>query len=215
MTGTEVSPLAAARTLFSIPIIHTLADMGKLGGSLERIKISTLGRKKVKRGADLVDKLWDEIERTIETLPIPSGKVRVYQDGLPVCGMEEKIISDLAEAGSRNHKLLLQLRARGAVMMGTESPELLIEEYNHVVGGLNHGKPASRMRGIAATDDSLIARRDRYIAGRINQTLSPGETAILFLGMLHAVERYLDPDIRVVNPVRLPRGYRSRVREES
>lgn len=158
------------------------------------------------RGANLVDKVWEEIERTIEALPLPSGEVRLYQDGLPVCGMEDKIVSELAEAGSRNHKLLLRLQAGGARLMGTESPELLIEEYKHVVGGLTANKAERRMRGIEAGGRSLLVRRDRYIASRINQSLAPGETGILFLGMLHAVERYLDPDIRVVHPVHLQFG---------
>jgi hypothetical protein len=204
MKATEVCPsIAAERMLFSIPVIHTFADMGELGGSLEKAKISAFGREKVTRGANLVDKVWDEIECTIETLPLPAGKVRLYQDGLPVCGIEDKIVSELAEAGSRNHKLLLRLQAKGASLMGTERPELLIEEYNHVVGGLNPNRAEKRVRQIAAAGHSLLERRDRYIASRINQTLSPGETGILFIGMLHAVERYLDPDIRVAHPVRL------------
>ena len=59
------------------------------------------------------------------------------------------------------------------------------------------------MRGIEPSGNSLLVRRDQYIANRINRSLSAGETGILFLGMLHAVERYLDPDIRVVHPVHL------------
>jgi hypothetical protein len=204
MTATEASSsTATGRMLFSIPVIHTLADMGQLGGSLERAKILAFGREKVTRGAIMVDMVWEEIERTIETLPFPSGKVRLYQDGLPVCGMEDKIVSELAEAGSRNHKLLLRLQARGASIMGTESAELLVEEYKQVVGGLNPHKAEGRMRGSEAGGHTLLMRRDRYIASRINQSLCPGETGILFLGMLHAVERYLDPDIRVVHPVHL------------
>ncbi len=207
MTATEASSSTpTGRTLFSIPVIHTLADMGQLGGSIEKAKILAFGREKVMRGANLVDKVWEEIERTIEALPLPSGEVRLYQDGLPVCGMEDKIVSELAEAGSRNHKLLLRLQAGGARLMGTESPELLIEEYKHVVGGLTANKAERRMRGIEAGGRSLLVRRDRYIASRINQSLAPGETGILFLGMLHAVERYLDPDIRVVHPVHLQFG---------
>ena len=55
--------------------------------------------------------------------------MRVYQDGLAVCGHEQKIVSELAGAGNRNHALLLKLQAQGATLMGTESPELLVEEY--------------------------------------------------------------------------------------
>jgi hypothetical protein len=213
MTVTEVSPSAAGRTLYSIPILHTQADMGKLGGSVEKLKISTFGRERANRGANLADKVWDDIERTIETLPLPSGQVRIYQDGLPFCGVSDKIVTDkvvseLAESGSRNHQLLLRLQARGASLMGTESPKLLAEEYNHALAGFRGAKAPGRTGRVPEAADSLLEKRDRYIAGRINGTLSRGETAILFLGMLHAVERFLEPDIQVIHPVRLPQGYR-------
>jgi signal transduction histidine kinase len=55
--------------------------------------------------------------------------VRLYQDGLPVCGREEEIVRDLAGSGSQNHQILLELIARGARLTGSESPSLLLEEY--------------------------------------------------------------------------------------
>jgi hypothetical protein len=53
----------------------------------------------------------------------------IHLEGLPVCGHESEIVADLARAGSRNHRLLLRLREFGAIIMGTESAELLVEEY--------------------------------------------------------------------------------------
>jgi hypothetical protein len=132
------------------------------------------------------------------------GIKRVYQDGLPVCGREPDIVAELAEAGSRNHGLLLKLQARGAVLMGTESPELLVEEYQAALakfapgGAQGAGKHRDRLR------HDLIDRRDRYVAERINSTLLPGETGILFMGMLHKIARWLDRGISVVYP--LPPG---------
>jgi isochorismate synthase EntC len=117
--------------------------------------------------------------------------------------MERKIVSELAEGGSRNHKLLMRLEGRGAVLMGTESPELLLAEYNRTVEELaGTGRRSSRAREMEDRAHSLLSERDRYIAGRINATLAPGETAVLFLGMLHNVEPHLEPDIRVIRPVR-------------
>jgi hypothetical protein len=49
--------------------------------------------------------------------------------------------------------------------------------------------------------DTLIERRDRYVADRINRTLGAGETGILFMGMLHEVTRSLEPDIQVAYPL--------------
>lgn len=189
----------SSRTLHYIPIIHTPADMGALGASLQRMKAATFGRQRLRHSADLVDKMWQNIERTVEALPVAAGQTRVYQDGLPVCGQELRIVSELAEAGSRNHKLLLSLHGKGAILMGTESPELLVEEYELTTAALNApaGGDARRRQQWSAT---LLEKRDRYIAARINHTLQKGETGILFVGMLHAVQRYLEPDIRIVYP---------------
>ena len=184
-----------------IPIIHTQADMGDLGASLQRIKASTFGRRRFIQSEELVDRMWQEIEQTVERLPIGAGMTRIYQDGLPVCAHEPRIISDLAEAGSRNYKLLLHLESRGAMLMGTENPDLLVEEYQLAVTGLNSGGAGGkRQRELRSA--ALLEKRDRFIAARINSTLQPGETGILFLGMLHSVQPYLDSDIDILYPVK-------------
>ena len=183
-----------------IPIIHTQTDMGDLGESLQRIKTNSFGRQRFAQSAEMVDRMWQEIEQTVERLPIVAGETRVYQDGLPVCVHEERIISELAEAGSRNYKLLICLESRGAMLMGTESPELLVEEYQLAFTGLGVGPGGARRRKLRGA--ALLEKRDRFIADRINSTLQQGETGILFLGMLHSVQPYLDRDIDVVYPVR-------------
>jgi hypothetical protein len=168
----EAEGSSSLRMLFSIPIIHTQADMGRLGGSVEKMKISRYGREQANRSARFVDKAWEHIERAVEGLAIASG-VRVYQDGLPVCGMERKIVSELAEGGSRNHKLLLRLEERGAVLMGTESPELLLAEYNRAVEELaGSGRSPTGARESEGRAHSLLFERDRYIGARINTTLA-------------------------------------------
>jgi len=188
------------RTLLYFPVIHTQADMGALGESLERIKVSTLGTRRLTKNAMRVDKMWQEIEETVESLTIVPGKVRVYQDGLAVCGHERQIVSDLAQAGSRNHKLLLQLESRGAIVMGTESPELLVEEYRLATTSLA-SLTASGARRHQQASAALLEKRDRDISRRIDTTLLTSETGILFLGMLHNVQRYLPVDIEVLYPV--------------
>jgi hypothetical protein len=86
------------------------------------------------------------------------------------------------------------------MLMGTESPELLVEEYQLALTGLGSGPDGARRRELSAA--ALLEKRDRFIADRINSTLQQGETGILFLGMLHSVQPYLDRDIDVVYPVR-------------
>ena len=198
---------AADRTLIHIPIIHTQADMGALSQAIQRLKVKELGRKGWERNVKLVDQLWTRIEQDIQDLALPYERVRVYQDGLPVCGREQEIVTELAKAGSRNHRLLLCLREKGATIMGTESSEFLVEEYQlekeHFAAGKHRFAPREEPRR-KALRDSLLKRRDEYIAGRINETLRAGETGLIFLGMLHSLGPRLDKDIKLVYLVHQP-----------
>jgi hypothetical protein len=93
---------------------------------------------------------------------------------------------------------------KGATIMGTESPELLTEEYDLVKRILAAGNSVEAARIEAeqkSLSDALLKKRDRYIADRINSTLCPEETGIIFLGMLHSLNGLLDGDIQVIYPV--------------
>ena len=197
------------RTLIYIPIIHTQADMGALSAAIQRLKVKKLGRKGWERNVNLVNKLWAQIELAIESLALPYERVRLYQDGLPVCGREVEIVTELEKAGSRNHGLLHRLREKGATIMGTESSELLVEEYQLIKEDFASGKPEFATQEEPrrkALRDSLLKRRDECIAGRINETLRAGETGLIFLGMLHSLGSRLDKDIRVVYLIHQPSG---------
>ncbi|MBZ5560893.1 MAG: hypothetical protein LAP13_00575 [Acidobacteriia bacterium] len=195
------------RTLIYIPIIHTQADMGALGESVQRLKIQRLGRRGWERNVNLVDQYWTRVEQAVQSLSAPRQPLRVYQDGLPVCGREIDIVADLAKAGSRNHRLLMRLKEKGAALMGTESSALLVEEYQLMKGTFalekaeavaHGGRPSTALR------DSLLKRRDQYIARRINETLLAGETGLIFLGVLHSLAECLDRDIHIVCPIFQP-----------
>jgi hypothetical protein len=188
----------SGRKLVYIPIIHTLADMGTLGTAVRGMKLSALGRQGLAHDAAVVEKMWAQIESVVAKLAVLPGTVRVYQDGLPVSSHETEIVAELAGAGNRNHGLLLKLQARGATLMGTESPELLVEEYQ-LAAAVRTRTKQKQLR------DALIEKRDRYIAARINATLGAGESGILFMGMLHEVAGYLDSDIDVIWPLGPPR----------
>ena len=178
--------------------------MGTLGASIQGRKLSALGRQGLAHEVAVVEKMWEEIERVVADLPVSSGTL-VYQDGLPVCGHEREIVAELAGAGHRNHKLLLELQTRGATLMGTESPELLVEEYQLASATFAAGASTRLEVRQKHLRDTLLAKRDRYIADRINGTLGAGETGILFIGMLHQVTPYLDPEITVRYPLGPPR----------
>jgi len=186
-----------ARRLFYVPILHTAADMGTLATELRK----EIGDEAWNQRQQMIHDMWQRVEFWADSLGPSLANFRIYQDGLPLCGLEMQIVNDLAQQGSRNHRLLLKLIERGATLVGTESTTLLVDEYQlarEIVASASLSeadRTALRQRA-----RSLIAARDAFIAEQINQTLSPGETAVLFIGMLHNVHRDLDTDIDLTIP---------------
>ena len=188
------------RSLILVPIVHTLEDLGSQKGLVVRESLRTGGRTALKRKTEAIRELWQRIERYIEALPLRWQDVRIFQDALPVSGREKEIVTELAAGGSLNHQLILKLLDRGAILMGTESPELLLAEYEMTKRVLaSHGRKIRSSRE-KEQGDPILKRRDQFIADRINNTLRSGETGILFLGLLHSVEPFLKDDIEVVRP---------------
>ncbi len=175
--------------------------MGRLGELVEKAYISRLGKVRWDAHIRGVGEIWKEVRRSVEGLGWDWSRVRIYQDGLAVCGQEEKIVRELAAAGSANHRLVAELIDRGAKLMGTESPQLLIEEYELNRRMLGAGEtvrpPASRAAGLRDRARRLLEKRDCFIGARIGETLEPGEQGLVFLGMLHSLDRHLPRDIRL------------------
>ena len=189
------------RRLLYIPIIHTQVDMGGLHDVIRKRLLQRVGRTAFKRKMDAIESMWTDIERIVKAEDLAYHLVRLYQDGLPVCGREPEIVNELAKAGSRNHRLLLDLMEKGATIVGTESPELLEVEYrslNEEVTNVDVGHSKGRRESDA---EERLHKRDRFIAERINSTLQQDETGILFLGMIHSLGNLLDKDILVRRPL--------------
>jgi hypothetical protein len=192
------------RKLIYFPIVHSQADLGDMAESVKRSSIQKIGRMGWKRKQDLIDKYWTDIETKLGQLNLSFDKVRVFQDALPVSDKEVEIVAKLAEKGSRNHALILSLIKKGANLMGTESGELLLEEYELEKKRLQPVQPSKAQATDKAMSRDLIKKRDEFIARRINDVLQAGETAILFIGALHSVEPFLDEDIEVTYPLGRP-----------
>lgn len=207
------------RTLIYFPVINnTQADTANLRESIWQMTLQKLGKNDRKLKANLIDELWFHIERSIDYWPLSYEKVRLYQDGLPVSRRKAKIVTEMAKAGSLNHRLLLQLMERGATIMGTESPGLLIQEYELVKQTLCGSDTMQTAKALAyqnALSESLLKRRGQYIADRINSTLHIGETGILFLGIVHFLGNWLDKDIQVIYPINRPLGLGSKGNEKT
>ena len=181
------------RRLIYVPIIHTQIDMGSLSAQLEQEYVKKFGQARWLEHKQAVERIWMEIEKRLTQLQTPVQKV--YQDGLPVCGKEMELARDLAKKGSQNHQILLRLAQQGAELVGTEDPQLLKEELTTIskeVGG-ERSSPEEYKKGVM----ERLEKRDDFIARRINETLKPGETGILFIGMLHKVNTRLPKDIQV------------------
>ena len=186
--------------MLHVPIIHTQADMGGLGDAFKRALVGKLGEQWWELNLNLVDQIWTAIETALASLNLRYELVRIYQDGLPVCGHELRIVTELARAESRNHQLLLRLHQRGATIMGTESAQLLVEEYQLAQQLLADSQSSARPgTGEPTLARALLNRRDEFIAARINATLKTRETGIVFLGLLHSLAGKLAPDIQVTS----------------
>ena len=187
--------------------------MGALGESIKRQLVERLGERWWQHNVNAIDLVWNEIEASLRSLDLPCNRVRIYQDGLPVCGRELDIVKELAAAGSRNHRILLEMANRGAVIMGTESPDLLIEEYNRVRRLLGtSGTQPKQKEDFKSSGTSLIEKRDRFIAQRIATTLAENEIGILFLGLLHSVVNHLPANVKILSLLPFARN-RARIME--
>jgi hypothetical protein len=189
------------RLLILVPIIHSNADLGSLQESVRRVHIERTGKEEWDRRRAVVDALWQTVRSQIGALHLDYSRLRLYQDGLPVCGREDAIVRDLALQDSVNHQILVDLMAKGATLTGTEAPELLVQEYEIARQTLASAQASRETgRGLSYSKESrkLLDKRDTYIASRIDETLKEGETGLIFLGMLHALDNRLATDIRLV-----------------
>ena len=128
------------RLIILVPIIHTEQDMGSFSDQAKQEYVQKYGLAKWEQHLEVIHGLWTGIRQLIwqliEALTLPYERIRLYQDGLPECGREEELVKEVAGRGSKNHQLLLDLMQKGAALMGTESPELLMQELTLLRAGL-------------------------------------------------------------------------------
>ena len=192
------------RALIYFPIIHSSKDLGSLSNAASDLRTEEQERLYI----DAIEHFWGMIATAIEDLGLDYTKLKLYQDGLPVCGKEQEIVAEVANSGSENYKLLQTLHHKGAVLMGTESPELLVQEHTLMTQLLRSGKSTDATLEIA---QKLLDQRDGFIAKRIEKTLQDNEIGILFLGLMHNIIAKLPKDIVIIQPIGKPTGLGGRV----
>lgn len=186
-----------------VPVFHSEAEMGTVQSYMRAMSERVFGREGWARHQRDIAEFWDEVERSLEgrLKSVDMRKVKLYQDGQVIDGpLGIKIAREIAQRGSRNHKILLALVEREATLMRTESFELLKEEYGLVKAIAGARDPRERALASAAYRrrmDDLLRERDAYIAKTIAKTLREGELGILFIGALHEVEKKLPADVEV------------------
>lgn len=188
------------RHLIYVPTLHTTHDMGTVAPSMKEMYVKKFGEGKWEEHVRVIEEMWEGIRTRIEALKLNFDRVKVYQDGLPLCGKEKEIIRELAEAGSPNHKIVQSLIDRGATVVGTEDPKLLLAEYHHVkqvAEAKTHAEREKLVKALSRKQANLLRKRDRTIRDQILKTLKKGETGILFMGLLHRVDELLPKEIRV------------------
>ena len=191
------------RKLLIIPIFHTDVDMGSFKEKINEITEKQFGKVELQNHRRDIVKFWEELDKIIEKRikDIDISVLRIYQDGHAVGGpIGIKIAKEIAERGSRNHQIIMRLINRGAVLMKTESIDLLKEEYFLIKSMVMAKTPVDGERAAMEyrkRKDEILKKRDKHIAENIDKTLKEDETSILFIGAAHNVEKELPSDIVV------------------
>lgn len=184
------------RKLLIVPILHSREDMGSLGS---RLPAGKAGLPSGDGYSFMASSFWREVEEKVKRGVNDFKNVKVYQDGLPDT-QEELVDKIINKVKSANYDLLRFLKNKGAKVLGTEDPELLIQEYQFVAQILNSQDEKSKRETKQAyenQEDKLLAKRDDYIAKQINKTLNQGELGILFIGAAHQIQDKLPKDIQI------------------
>ncbi|MDP2859776.1 MAG: hypothetical protein Q8P50_17625, partial [Bacillota bacterium] len=175
----------ARRTLIWIRTLHEEMDLGSVAAAA-RARWSV---ESWREHQEEIRRHWERIREDLAGLCLDLDQTKLYHDSLALEGQAaRKMVEDLAAEGSANYTLVLEMMRKGAVLVRTEDPALLMEEYNLIRSGGADPKRSLK----------LLTLRDEYVAGRIAATLNPCETGVLFLGAAHNVRPYLPPDVHVV-----------------
>lgn len=151
--------------------------------------------------ASAFDEMWLGIAAKIEALDLPWKRTRIYQDGVPVCGYEAELVTRLAEGGCRNFLFIAGLLRAGAMIEGTEDWNLLLTECDLLNDFMTRNETADDAKAnqeYQIQSQKLLARRDRFIFDRIKSTLKKGELSLVFMGILHDLDKLLEKEYKVV-----------------
>jgi hypothetical protein len=187
------------KLLYLVPILHMSADMGSMASSLDETAKAELGQEVWQKHQGVVSSFWDSIGRFFDVVNVEGFKI--YQDGMVADGTEGlRIIREGISQGSKNYEIIEKLLQRGAVLVKTEDPVLVKQEYSYIKKIAHSKSPREKEAWTLrykVAQDRLLRQRDDFIAKRIEITLGEGATGILFIGAYHNVLSRIPDDIQV------------------
>ena len=187
------------RTLIYVPVIHTSADLGSLANDVAKRGITDLGEDIWAKHKAVVETFWDAISVYFDSIDV-SG-MKIYQDGMIADGaVGQRIVEESAKSGSRNYELVARLLRRGAVLVKTEDFKLVKEERDRLVALTQARSLVQRITAYIKymlVKSRLLRKRDKFIAKRIDDSLSQHEVGIIFIGAYHNIKNRLPRNIRV------------------
>jgi len=187
------------RELYLVPILHMSADMGSLASALDETAKAEFGQEVWQTHKGAVSSFWDSIGQFFDALDVKGFKI--YQDGLVADGeVGLKIVKEAITQGSKNYQIVGKLLERGAVLVKTEDPVLVKQEYAYIAKIAHSKSPKEKevwSLRYKVAQGRLLRQRDDFIAKRIKMTLEEGETGILFIGAEHDVVARLAADINL------------------
>ena len=174
--------------LYIVPIVHAEEELGSHAGQLKKAYIKNFGLAGWKQHKAAIADFWSKVKNNLQRIDVDYNNLLIYQDGFPM-GMDAKeMIDSMLKLGSPNYKIIANLVNKGAELIGTESPELLKKEFDHL---------KSKKTITLEMSNALLQLRDQFIAKQIEKTLLPGKTGILFIGAKHEVSHYFSREFQI------------------
>lgn len=187
------------RILYLVPVLHNPADLGSISENVQRKGIGLVGLERWKKHLETIDGFWNVVQGFQFKA---TRELKIYQDGFVGEGEKSnKIVQELAKKGSRNYQVVKSLLEKGAVLMKTEDLDLAKKEamlVSRLAGSKNIFSKTINYLAYTLNKNSLLQKRDAFIAKNINETLGKGEKGVLFLGAYHDVAPKLAKDIKII-----------------
>jgi len=188
------------RTLIYVPVIHSSADLGSLAKEVTKRGVADFGSEFWEEHENTIRGFWNAVIKYFDSLNVSGFKL--YQDGMITDGqVAQKIVEEGVKSGSRNYELVSELLNKGALLIKTEDFSLVKKERDMLLGITRAGTTFKKLLGFIKykfSKNKLLKKRDKFITGRINETLLDGETGIIFIGAYHNIKKRLSPDIQII-----------------